>query len=221
MPARSPRRHHEGRGRRRPGALLQPGQGPGTAGPAALPGGGLALLLSGLRLRAHGQRAGQPLRALLRQVGGRRRAAAGGRRLGPRRGGSARGARGPSAGRSASGHRGGRGVLTPCPAEPPRAGGNRSQVPAARLERHVFRVALAGCASPGGQGPALERGLGARLDPRLARRCPLGTWFADSQVQAATQSVTFNQCFLWCVLSPPPPQPSRRLAVFSKELNET
>ncbi|KAG8504446.1 N-lysine methyltransferase SMYD2, partial [Galemys pyrenaicus] len=62
-------RRHEGRGRGRPGALLQPGQGPGAARAAALPGGRAALLLPGLRLRAHGQRARQPLRALLRQVG--------------------------------------------------------------------------------------------------------------------------------------------------------
>uniref|UniRef100_A0A8D2JFT8 N-lysine methyltransferase SMYD2 n=1 Tax=Sciurus vulgaris TaxID=55149 RepID=A0A8D2JFT8_SCIVU len=47
--------------------FCSPGKGRGAAGPAALPGGGLALLLPGLRLRAHGQRAGQPLRVLLRQ----------------------------------------------------------------------------------------------------------------------------------------------------------
>uniref|UniRef100_A0A2K6KM51 [histone H3]-lysine(4) N-trimethyltransferase n=1 Tax=Rhinopithecus bieti TaxID=61621 RepID=A0A2K6KM51_RHIBE len=46
--------------------FCSPGKGRGLRALAA-PGGGLAVLLPGLCLRAHGQRAGQPLRVLLRQ----------------------------------------------------------------------------------------------------------------------------------------------------------
>lgn len=74
--AQPQRRQHARRGPRRPGALLQCGQGPGAPRAAALPRGRPPLLLPGLRLRAHRGRAGPPLRVLLRQVRGDR---AGGR----------------------------------------------------------------------------------------------------------------------------------------------
>lgn len=74
--AQPQRRQHARRDPRRPGALLQRGQGPGAPRAAALPRGRPPLLLPGLRLRAHRGRAGPPLRVLLRQVRGDR---AGGR----------------------------------------------------------------------------------------------------------------------------------------------
>lgn len=80
--AQPQRCQHARRGPRRPGALLQRGQGPGAPCAAALPRGRPPLLLPGLRLRAHRGRAGPPLRVLLRQVLGDR---AGGRgHAGPR-----------------------------------------------------------------------------------------------------------------------------------------
>lgn len=207
---------HEGRGRRRPGALLQPGQGPGAAGPAALPRGGLALLLPGLRLRAHGQRAGQPLRVLLRQVG-RRRGRAGGagrragaprRRRGPRRE-EVRAARrvlapavGAAAARAARSHRSLRARAVP------RALGRSRRGPAARPARPICRVAHADglpreC---GVLGP--DTGAEPGLFQRRARAAHLVHWWLGPRFWQP-QPLTLNPCFLRFVLCSPrhPPAP--------------
>lgn len=205
---------HEGRGRRRPGALLQPGQGPGAAGPAALPRGGLALLLPGLRLRAHGQRAGQPLRVLLRQVG-RRRGRAGGRRgqagggaaaaARTAAGGSARGAQGPSAG----GWGGGRAGCALSPLSPRAGRATCAGTEPPRARRTPCTAHLPSCSRrwtpPGVRGSRPRHGRRARLVPTPGTRCSLGALVARPQVLAATAAHLEPVLPAVCSVLPSPP----------------
>lgn len=57
--------------------------------------------------------------------------------------------------------------------------------------------------NPRGQNPALKRGRGAGLAPSVSTRCPLGCVAGGAPgSRSYMQSVTFNLCFLRCVLCP-------------------
>lgn len=114
-------------------------------------------------------------------------------------------------------------VLTPL--GQPRDVGNRSQVPATRPVPHVGRAAHVGYANLGEQGAARKRGLGAEPALFHARPCAAHPGHCRGGAGGAPrfrqpESVTFNLCFLRCVPFPAA-QPCPRLAISSKELNDT